>query len=128
MTGPHPRGTPPFGTPLLGGPFVTPPFGGPSLGNVPRPSGAFGPRIRVLIAEDEENLGNILEQFLTGRGHVVQVTRDGRAALEQLRRETYDVALLDIVMPEMDGLDDYWVVIQKCDSSKHPYTDLFYKE
>jgi two-component system, NtrC family, response regulator AtoC len=106
MTGPRPRATPPFGTPLLAGPFTTPPFGGPVIGGAPaRPSGAFGPRIRVLIAEDEENLGNILEQFLTGRGHIVQVTRDGRAALELLRRETYDVALLDIVMPEMDGLE-----------------------
>src|SRR5688572_5530160 len=64
-----------------------------------------GPRIKVLIAEDEEHLGNILEQFLTGRGYQVMVTRDGKAALAALRSEAYDVALLDIVMPEMDGLE-----------------------
>jgi DNA-binding NtrC family response regulator len=62
-------------------------------------------RIKVLIAEDEQNLGNILEQFLVGRGHQVTVTRDGRAALAALRAESFDVALLDIVMPEMDGLE-----------------------
>jgi two-component system, NtrC family, response regulator AtoC len=62
-------------------------------------------RIKVLIAEDEENLGNILEQFLTGRGYSVTTTRDGRSALEAIKRDTYDVALLDIVMPEMDGLE-----------------------
>src|SRR5688572_32236296 len=64
-----------------------------------------GPRIKVLIAEDEEHLGNILEQFLTGRGYQVMVTRDGKAALAALRSEAYDVALLDIVMPELDGLE-----------------------
>jgi DNA-binding NtrC family response regulator len=62
-------------------------------------------RIKVLIAEDEEMLGNVLEQFLTSRGHDVTVVRDGRAALEALRREAFDVALLDIVMPELDGLE-----------------------
>ncbi len=62
-------------------------------------------RIKVLIAEDEEMLGNVLEQFLTSRGHEVTVVRDGRAALEALRRESFDVALLDIVMPELDGLE-----------------------
>jgi DNA-binding NtrC family response regulator len=63
------------------------------------------PRIKVLIAEDEENLAQILDQFLTSRGHVVTTTHDGRAALEAIKAEAYDVALLDIVMPEMDGLE-----------------------
>ena len=63
------------------------------------------PRIKVLIAEDEENLGTILEQFLVGRGHHVQTVRDGRSALQALRADTWDVALLDIVMPELDGLE-----------------------
>jgi two-component system, NtrC family, response regulator AtoC len=63
-----------------------------------------GPRIRVLLAEDEENLGTLLGQFLVGRGCAVTTVRDGRAALQALRTDSYDVALLDIVMPEMDGL------------------------
>ncbi len=63
------------------------------------------PRIKVLVAEDEANLGVILEGFLTGRGYSVTTVRDGRAALNALRAESYDVALLDIVMPEMDGLE-----------------------
>jgi two-component system response regulator AtoC len=63
-----------------------------------------GPRIRVLLAEDEENLGTILGQFLTGRGCAVTTVRDGRAALHALRADAFDVALLDIVMPELDGL------------------------
>ncbi|HEX2716280.1 MAG TPA: sigma-54 dependent transcriptional regulator [Gemmatimonadaceae bacterium] len=63
------------------------------------------PRIKVLVAEDEANLGVILEGFLTGRGYAVTTVRDGRAALNALRSESFDVALLDIVMPEMDGLE-----------------------
>ena len=63
------------------------------------------PRIKVLIAEDEPHLGDILEGFLRGRGYAVTTCRDGRAALRSLREEAYDVALLDIVMPELDGLE-----------------------
>ena len=61
--------------------------------------------IRVLIAEDEPNLGMILEQFMSARGFAVTVVRDGRTALETLRADTFDVALLDVVMPEVDGLE-----------------------
>jgi DNA-binding NtrC family response regulator len=64
-----------------------------------------GSPIRVLIAEDETHLGTILEQFMTARGFSVRIVRDGRAALEQLRTENFDVALLDVVMPEVDGLE-----------------------
>jgi DNA-binding NtrC family response regulator len=61
--------------------------------------------IRVLIAEDEEHLGAILEHFLRSRGYAVTMCRDGRAALTELHAVPYDVALIDIVMPEMDGLE-----------------------
>ena len=62
-------------------------------------------KIKVLVAEDEVHLGQILSNFLVGRGYAVQTVTDGRAALEALRAEAYDVALLDIVMPELDGLE-----------------------
>ena len=51
-----------------------------------------GPRIKVLIAEDEEHLGTILEQFLVGRGYHVTVTRDGKSALTALRSELKELA------------------------------------
>ena len=62
-------------------------------------------KIKVLVAEDEVHLGQILSNFLVGRGYAVQTVTDGRAALETLRAEAFDVALLDIVMPELDGLE-----------------------
>ncbi len=73
---------------------LSPPLGVPSLSP-----------IRVLLAEDEAHLGMILEQYLTARGFDVVIVRNGRDALAALRRETFDVALLDIVMPELDGLE-----------------------
>ncbi|MEP6763857.1 MAG: sigma-54 dependent transcriptional regulator [Gemmatimonadaceae bacterium] len=63
------------------------------------------PPIRVLLAEDEPHLGIILEQFLNARGFVVTIVRDGAAALEKLQSEVFDVGLLDIMMPEVDGLE-----------------------
>ncbi len=62
-------------------------------------------RIKVLVAEDEVHLGQILSSFLTGRGYAVNTVTDGKAALDALRAEAFDVALLDIVMPEHDGLE-----------------------
>ncbi len=61
--------------------------------------------VRVLLAEDEANLGQIVETFLTGRGYSVDRVADGRAALAALAREAFDVAVLDVLMPEVDGLD-----------------------
>lgn len=75
--------------------------------HTPAASGAIdgSAPIRVLIAEDEAHLGTILEQFMTARGFAVRIVRDGRTALELLREEAFDVALLDVVMPEIDGLE-----------------------
>ncbi len=75
------------------------------------------PRIRVLIAEDEAHLGTLLERFLASSGCDVSLHGDGASALAALRAEAFDVALLDIVMPEMDGLE---VLRQLRDESAPP--------
>ncbi len=62
-------------------------------------------RIKVLVAEDEPHLGAVLAQFLIERGCDVTACADGRAALETLRAEAFDVALLDVLMPGLDGLE-----------------------
>jgi len=59
---------------------------------------------RVLVAEDEEHLGVLVAQFLRGRGLDVTLERDGTAAAARLAAEAFDVALVDVQMPGLDGL------------------------
>lgn len=57
----------------------------------------------VLIAEDEKPLAHALELKLKKAGHSVRLAHNGQQALELLREESFDVMLLDLVMPVMDG-------------------------
>lgn len=63
------------------------------------------PPVRVLLAGDESGLGEVLEQYLASRGHRVTRVLDGRVALRTLRSQPFDVALLSIALPEIDGLE-----------------------
>ena len=59
---------------------------------------------RVLVAEDSPTTHEILKLLLTQRGHHVDIATDGEQALEALRHNRYDVALLDFHLPKMNGL------------------------
>jgi DNA-binding NtrC family response regulator len=61
--------------------------------------------IRVLVADDERNLRELLVRELTRKGHEVEGAPDGKAALERLEEVVPDVLLLDMKMPRMEGLD-----------------------
>jgi two-component system response regulator AtoC len=61
--------------------------------------------IRVLVADDEKNLRELLVRELARRGHSVSGVPDGRTALEQLAEEVPDVLLLDMKMPGVEGID-----------------------
>jgi len=63
------------------------------------------PQIRVLVADDERNLRELLVRELTRKGHAVVGVPDGRAALDRLKDEVPDVMLLDMKMPQVEGLD-----------------------
>ena len=61
--------------------------------------------IRVLVADDERNLRELLVRELGRRGHAVTGVSDGRAALDQLADEVPDVLLLDMKMPRVEGIE-----------------------
>lgn len=61
--------------------------------------------MRILLAEDNEFSAQFMVQLLTGRGHVVELAEDGRAALELACEDRFDLLLLDLHMPELDGFD-----------------------
>ncbi len=63
------------------------------------------PRIRLLIAEDEKNLGFVLQRELARLGHQVTLVHDGDAAVRAAQDHEFDVALLDIMMPNRSGLE-----------------------
>ncbi len=80
-----------------------------------RPSGGDGPpplpaeptapatRLRILLAEDNDFNQQLVDHLLRRRGHEVVVAADGRSALEALEHGAFDLMLLDIQMPELDG-------------------------
>jgi PAS domain S-box-containing protein len=68
----------------------------------PRPT-PLAPRLRILAAEDNEFNTQLLEQLLVRRGHTVQVAGNGREALALLEQGDFDLLLLDVHMPEIDG-------------------------
>jgi serine phosphatase RsbU (regulator of sigma subunit) len=58
---------------------------------------------RVLVVDDVEANRDLLSRRLMQQGHAVSVAENGRRALEMVRAEPFDLVLLDIMMPEMDG-------------------------
>jgi DNA-binding NtrC family response regulator len=63
------------------------------------------PNGTLLVADDEESIRWVLERALVQRGHRVVTVGNGAAALDTLRAQDFDVALVDIRMPDLSGLD-----------------------
>ena len=68
-------------------------------------SRAAGPRYRILIAEDNPVNQKVALFILEKQGHQVSAAKDGRDALEALERNIFDVILMDVQMPRMDGFE-----------------------
>jgi signal transduction histidine kinase/DNA-binding response OmpR family regulator len=61
-------------------------------------------RLRILLAEDNHTNAYITTQYLVTQGHDVVHAENGKAALEQAAAKDFDLILMDISMPEMDGI------------------------
>ncbi|MFM7100685.1 MAG: response regulator [Verrucomicrobiota bacterium] len=86
----------PLVPPLARPESVRPPAGLTSTGVAPR---------RILVAEDNPVNRQFLQAVLDQQGHEVTFAFHGKEALEACRQQTFDVVLMDLHMPEMDGLD-----------------------
>ena len=60
---------------------------------------------RVLVIDDEPDVVRLIVKVLSGRGHVVQIARDGPSALSRVKHEPPDVILLDSDLPKIDGAE-----------------------
>lgn len=60
---------------------------------------------RILIVEDEKNISNLIKISLTDAGYACSCVYDGAAAADLLETESFDLILLDIMLPEIDGYE-----------------------
>lgn len=76
---------------------------------------------RVLVAEDEKPLAHALQLKLEREGFQVTVTNNGQACLDALQAGEYDVVLLDLMMPLLDGFQ----VLERLKASGKPFPAVF---
>lgn len=62
-------------------------------------------REKVLVIDDEEKILNLVSSYLEKDGYLVATASDGHAGLEAARKFQPDIIILDIMLPEMDGLE-----------------------
>jgi len=74
---------------------------------------------RIIVAEDEPDIRDIIDRALSAAGHRVTTAADGAAALEVMAHQKFDLLLTDIVMPIMDG-----VALALNVASAHPDTRI----
>ncbi|WP_345774519.1 response regulator [Exiguobacterium antarcticum] len=68
---------------------------------------------RILIIDDEQRMLQLMKLYLTPHGHTCHLVDSAEKALELVRTVPIDLALLDVMMPEMDG----WILCQKIQQS-----------
>lgn len=62
-------------------------------------------KTNILICEDDINLSSIVADYLRNNDYVVDIAKDGKEGLEKCMNSHYDICLLDIMMPNMNGFD-----------------------
>lgn len=60
-------------------------------------------KTKLLLAEDDENLGMLLKEYLVAKGYDATLFPDGEAAYKGFMRDHYDICILDVMMPKKDG-------------------------
>ena len=62
-------------------------------------------KIKILLAEDDTNLGMLLKEYLRAKGFETVLCEDGEVAYEAFLNQPFDICILDVMMPKMDGLN-----------------------
>ena len=60
-------------------------------------------KMHILLCEDEESLGMLVREYLQAKGYDAELFLDGESGLQAFQSGKYDMCLLDVMMPKMDG-------------------------
>ena len=59
--------------------------------------------IKIMLCEDDENLGMLLREYLQAKGFIAELYPDGEAGYRAFMRAKFDICILDVMMPKKDG-------------------------
>jgi DNA-binding NtrC family response regulator len=76
---------------------------------------------KILLVDDEEKFTEVLSERLVSRGFHVDITNSGPAAIEKVKEKTYDAIILDLAMPEMDGMATLQLLLRE-----KPYLQIIF--
>ena len=74
---------------------------------------------RILVVDDEDGFRELMKTILVNEGYTVDTARDGEDAVQKARNRSYDLILLDLKMPRMDGMEALRILKPEC-----PTTDF----
>ena len=60
-------------------------------------------KLKILLCEDDENLGTLLSEYLQAKGYEAELCPDGEAGFKAFVKSKFDICVLDVMMPKMDG-------------------------
>ncbi len=76
--------------------------------------------LHILVAEDNENNQIVLQRMLERLGYRADIVGDGQEVLQTLKQRPYDVVLMDIQMPNLDGVATTQLIHEQCPQTKCP--------
>jgi len=65
----------------------------------------MGETARILVVDDDENIRKVLETILEDEGYSVELVDTARKAIEKTKRKCYNLALIDVRLPDMEGIE-----------------------
>ncbi len=69
--------------------------------------------IKVLLVDDEKDFTEVLSERMETRGFSVEIADSGPVAIEKVKEQSYDAIILDLAMPEMDGIDVLKILLKE---------------
>ena len=75
---------------------------------------------KILLTEDDQNFGDVLKSYLEMHDYAVDLAIDGEEGLSFFQKNEYDLCILDVMMPKMDGFTLATRIREQKEYSKQP--------